>query len=326
MAITRNAVKRQKQAIVDRTIFDNDILLGIAPFLESSDLANLAITCRSLGSKQLNHGSDWSLVEDVSMQVVIESQTNEERDVLPRYDGESWITILHQLELLRSPLAFDLLIGDRIDYVEEDLSCVTSSNPRPGNLLLDLTGTPQTAICSNQIMRSGKHYATFELTGCGGCIYFYTGIIRPMRKFWGNTGLKQFFPCVCPSFEAFSSLLLEEDTGDRWGESNVHCCTYFNYEGTCSWTDWREPDDENQSDVDWSGMEGTDIEDGTVGMLLDLDEGTLSVYLNGRRLGVMMRGLAGEYCWMATVIAQFGGQPHEQNVSVKRGRLPAGTH
>ena len=29
-----------------------------------------------------------------------------------------------------------------------------------------------------------------------------------------------------------------------------------------------------------------------IGMLLDLNEGTLSVYKNGRRLGLMKRGLA----------------------------------
>ena len=40
---------------------------------------------------------------------------------------------------------------------------------------------------------------------------------------------------------------------------------------------------------------------GTIGLLLDLDEGTLSIFKNGRRLGVMKDGLDGEYCWFATV-------------------------
>ena len=34
-----------------------------------------------------------------------------------------------------------------------------------------------------------------------------------------------------------------------------------------------------------------------IGMVLDLDEGTLDVYKNDRRLGTMMSGLVGEYCW-----------------------------
>ena len=42
---------------------------------------------------------------------------------------------------------------------------------------------------------------------------------------------------------------------------------------------------------EWDGMESLS---GSfkLGMLLDLDEGTLSVYNNGRKLGVMKRGLA----------------------------------
>ena len=39
----------------------------------------------------------------------------------------------------------------------------------------------------------------------------------------------------------------------------------------------------------------------TIGMLLNLDEGTLTVYKNNRRLGVLKDGLSGSYCWCATV-------------------------
>ena len=53
----------------------------------------------------------------------------------------------------------------------------------------------------------------------------------------------------------------------------------------------------------------------TIGMLLDLDEGTLSVYNNGRKLGVMKRGLAGHYCWALSL------QPGSQ-VTIKRGKVP----
>lgn len=35
----------------------------------------------------------------------------------------------------------------------------------------------------------------------------------------------------------------------------------------------------------------------TVGLLLDLDAGTMTAYLNGRLLGVMATGLTGEYTW-----------------------------
>ena len=57
-------------------------------------------------------------------------------------------------------------------------------------------------------------------------------------------------------------------------------------------------------------------EDGIIGMLLDLDEGTLAVYKNGRRLGVMKDGLSGEYCWFTSLLGCGC------SVSVERGTLP----
>ena len=45
------------------------------------------------------------------------------------------------------------------------------------------------------------------------------------------------------------------------------------------------------------------VREGSIGLMLDLGEGTLSVYKNGRRLGVMGEGLDGEYCWFVSVLA-----------------------
>jgi len=53
-----------------------------------------------------------------------------------------------------------------------------------------------------------------------------------------------------------------------------------------------------------------------------LDEGTLSVYKNGVRLGTMMSGLSGEYTWVMQIIAQANGRPDQQNVRIERAPLP----
>jgi hypothetical protein len=53
-----------------------------------------------------------------------------------------------------------------------------------------------------------------------------------------------------------------------------------------------------------------------------LDAGTLSMYEDDRCLGVMMRGLTGEYCWVANILAQAHGTPDEQNVRIKRAPVP----
>ncbi|EJK76598.1 hypothetical protein THAOC_01629, partial [Thalassiosira oceanica] len=80
----------------------------------------------------------------------------------------------------------------------------------------------------------------------------------------------------------------------KWGEGSVHSCSYDCDDGRCRSTDWGN---ENCSS-DWQGCEGLPGS-GTIGMLLDLDKGTLSVFKNGRRLGAMKEGLSGEYCWFS---------------------------
>lgn len=97
-------------------------------------------------------------------------------------------------------------------------------------------------------------------------------------------------------------------------------------------------------------MEAFEFEDGELGLLLDLDSGTLTAYKNGRRLGVMkdvsrmswismlfllyiratygrfllfFQGLSGEYCWTATIMAHYspGYFGNEQSIRIKRGEL-----
>jgi hypothetical protein len=56
------------------------------------------------------------------------------------------------------------------------------------------------------------------------------------------------------------------------------------------------------------------------GLLLDLDKGTLSVYKNGRLLGVMKHGLDGEYCWAVDI---YCGLECGSCVKIERGDIPA---
>ncbi|EJK55651.1 hypothetical protein THAOC_24594 [Thalassiosira oceanica] len=101
---------------------------------------------------------------------------------------------------------------------------------------------------------------------------------------------------------------------DDWGDSNVHACDFHSSHGTISWTDW----DDYEIDNEWEGMESCESGD-TVGMLLNLDGGTLTVYRNNRRLGVMQDGLSGPYCWYASLLSR---QTVTDTVSIKRCALP----
>ena len=80
--------------------------------------------------------------------------------------------------------------------------------------------------------------------------------------------------------------------------------------GLCIWSDWRG--DCAKTIRHWEGRNDYDIYCSSIGMLLDLDDGTLSVYHYGRKLGTLKDGLAGEYCWTAQ-FCSFG------DVTIQRG-------
>ena len=57
--------------------------------------------------------------------------------------------------------------------------------------------------------------------------------------------------------------------------------------------------------------------DTPIGILLDLDEGTLTMYQNGQRIALLKDGLSGEYCWYATVWSV-----QSTSVSIERSFAP----
>ena len=122
---------------------------------------------------------------------------------------------------------------------------------------------PFRTVASKAVMRAGCHYAQF--TVMGGFTAKFFGVIRPG---WDVEG----------------------------GKDAQHVdghCFYNTYSGT------RRPF--LPRNRDWEGMQGAKEEGDRIGMLLDLDQGTMTVYKNDERLGVMETGLSGEYSWAVTV-------------------------
>ncbi|EJK76518.1 hypothetical protein THAOC_01715, partial [Thalassiosira oceanica] len=147
-----------------------------------------------------------------------------------------------------------------------------------------------TAVASNYAMESGIHYAEFQITEGNPFI----GIVRPTPNLdqsrYANDNFNFFARSLRDDFLAARTV--------EWGTGNVHVCYYRCKNGKMFWTNW---DDEKQLGVNWEGMEGCETGD-CVGMLLNLDEGTLTVYKNNHCLGVMKDGLSGSYCWCASSI------------------------
>jgi hypothetical protein len=67
---------------------------------------------------------------------------------------------------------------------------------------------------------------------------------------------------------------------------------------------------------DWEGKQLANEEGDRIGMLLDLDQGSMTVYKNDELLGVMAAGLSGEYSWGVTL---FGGS----SVRIESAPAPA---
>jgi len=278
----------------EEVLFNTDTLSKIISYLPSLDLLNVALTSKRFGQSNINDGS--SLIEKSTHIAIQDIATEEQLATLPYYNGENSLAIYHYLQFMRGPLTFDQLVG-AAEYVGGDKSCAHHIN--------DAQGTWGTAF-SNCILRTGKHYVTFEVRNSLYMCSVLAGVMRP-----GQADQEAHLNPLCGGFfEHFS----QRSGNEAYNNNNkVHCCMYTAHNGERCISDWTRtglPMSET-----WDGSESMDSGD-KIGMLLDLDEGTLSVYKNGQRLGVMKSGLAGSYCWVVSI--HMGVQ-----VTIKRGTIPS---
>ena len=268
---------------------DNDLLIRCASYLDADGLAQLGRMSARFGIPQA--GLRRSLANEAARQLFCQCATDEERGCLPKNDDESNIGLYRALELLRQPLHFDQLAGDGF-------------GPQENPARVTYTGRRFSTAMSGHAMRGGRHFVEFAITnGERNSNFAHLGVIRPVSLSNGIdldndreghvpplTVLSSYYPAVSEN--------LRSQITAKWRDSNVHCCAYYCFNGRCCSTDW----DNEMGDTEWLGCERV-IGSGTVGLLLDLNEGTLSVFKNGRRLGVMKEGLGGEYVWFFSVFS-----------------------
>ena len=266
---------------------ENDLLIRCASYLDADGLAQLGRTSARFGIPQA--GQQRSFANEAARQQFREIATDEERKCLPKYADESNVGLCRALELLRLPLRFDKLVGDGFFSHQEHPACVT------------YTGIGWSTAMSGRVMRGGRHFVEFAISHDEQSnLNIFVGVVRPvsltngidMEADWQG---KVFPMYVSSSYAPAVAEKLRSQTTAKWGVGNVHCCAFFCGSGYRRWTDWGSNDSSQ-----WRGLEGLG-ESGTVGLLLDLDEGTLTVFKNGRRLGVMKDGLGGEYIWFVSV-------------------------
>ncbi|EJK57928.1 hypothetical protein THAOC_21988 [Thalassiosira oceanica] len=296
MECSHGAAKRQRLqrvSTVESALASIDVLGHLAAFLEAGELCQVRATCKALGSRDDSAFDGLSMTEEAARRIY-ESASDEEKAMLPRHDGEGWIELCHHLLMLRARLTFDQLVGCCLEYHEGDKAAVHG------------TFGASSAICGNHIMRAGKHWATFVLRS-EDAAYQSVGVIRPLPG-WDQRRLEDFHP---------SNDIIRDDLRREWTtrwEGDVHFCQFYR-DGMLFYSDW-EAEGESAAFF-WEGFHNYDKRIHTLGLLLDLDGGTLSVYQKGQKVGTLKNGLAGVYCW----IASFRGSWNigSESSSIKRG-------
>ncbi|EJK48978.1 hypothetical protein THAOC_32184 [Thalassiosira oceanica] len=227
----------------------DDAMVHLASFLGAKGLAGLAQTCKIFGRGHIGaKGQVSSIVEELARRVFDVSATNHEKSLLV-VPQDNRIKLLQELEEMRLPLSFKQLIGsaDVIGY------------PHPGDKsvvsLFPFGGAHNVTVISNQVMRVGRHYVTFHISGTEGApIYFDFGVIRPVKD-WEKKGLYNLNPLHFGNdHRNCRKLLLFSEQTDEWGE-DLHCCSFNSREGKCFSSKWSNADNGGEQGDQWVGME-----------------------------------------------------------------------
>ena len=233
----------------------DEAALAIACFLTTArDLLCLRLTCRRFDIKCISSGEGGPapemllcLAEEAGRRWVA-GCSEQERRWVPRRGLESWLGLMHEVGVLRLPLAFGRAHVTSITLSEN--GAVATKGVGDYNY--------RTAA-STVVMQSGRHFAQFTVVR--GIVMFF-GVIRPGWDVENGVGASN----------ADGHCFYATGNGRRFPGYN-----------------------------DWEGMQAARQGD-RIGMLLDLDQGSMTVWKNDVQLGVMQaEGLSGPLCWAVSM-------------------------
>ena len=318
-AVPDRSVEQQQCGLGD--IEEVEVLLNICRFLGARALGRLACVSRCFGEKlewpaesegpepRAGRSRVWrrreaspdaplprSVVEESARRWLIQCGEHK-RGWLPR---ENAVGLMRKV-MLRRGVKFSRSHEHNIMVSEDgshawNIGGAESGNWVHGNWVHgDDCGSGTAA--SKAVMRVGRHYAQFTVEGSG--VLF--GVIRPGWDVEGATNAHTVADhCFyCTDGWRYPPGPTDDGPGGDWEGRRLYKSElrWENHQSGCgNWIDEAE-----------CGELCTAGPGDRIGLLLDLDEGSMTVYKNDERLGVMVpRGLSGEYCW-AVSMPSLGG-------------------
>ena len=253
----------------------DEAALAIACFLATAkDLLRLQLACKRFSTKSIvaplglgAAGPSTALVQRLCIAAEaarrwVAGCSEQERGWVPRRELESWLGLMHEVGVLRLPPVFGRAHGS-ITLSENGALAETSAEVGFRVVMR--------SAASKVVMRSGRHFLQFAVTpgwAASQFCFLEVGVIRPGWDVEGGHA---------------------HSVGGHAHSVDGHCFYSLN-KGIRHPGAWK-----------WGGMQ-TAARGDRVGMLLDLDKGSMTVWKNGERLGVMQaEGLTGPLCWAASL-------------------------
>lgn len=262
------------------------VILHIASFLCAKDLLRLQLTARRFAvrvgcpSDPEASAPEMRSVTAEAARCRVAAHTAEQRAWVPRRDRESWLALAWELEQLRlhPPASFSRATTNN--------AISLSDNGSEASLVLHTHDAYRWRCAASEVtMRGGRHYAEFTvLSGQPHPDNLFGVINQASRPGWAAVG-----GGAAPA--------------GREQQKSGMSCFYATIDGECSMLPPPGPASDGATPTGppprWKGQQTATLNE-RVGLLLDLEQGSMTVFKEGDLMGVMMAsGLSGEYCWAA---------------------------
>lgn len=291
-AMRNRSFPRGSQLLV---LFVDEMLELVLAHVGATGMASVECTCQRFRN-----------LVSVTARRLVEGRPRILRDWVPWRRGEKWVRLLHELELLEAPLIFSpsrvhpSIVLTKGGAKASSPSVGWSYRPPPIPVAEWWCAHAWRPAFCGPTMRNGIHRAEVTIHSDG----MFIGAISQAVV---ANGLQQ--PDREPQYEVPAGW--QEPT---WDQEQLGGYYLYN---TCGGKAYRTnpnasveamPYDEHTGH-DWEGREGAIVRGERLGMHLDLAEGTLTLFRNGRRLGRPHSGLTGGLVWAVWLgSAEEGGE------------------